>query len=178
MPEGLHAYVDESAQRDYLSSSPACPQAGWQNSEEKGLLMPRQRSIHMKDETRHPRRVQILDTIVKLNPGVRVYSACPSDHGGHTKARAACLEKLAMDSVRLGVQRMVLDRNDTVEQRDKSAIITGATAAGAHRVPFQYAHLPRHSESLVWIPDAVGWSWAKGGEWRSRVAQLVTCITL
>jgi hypothetical protein len=33
-----------------------------------------------------------------------------------------------------------------------------------------------YEESLLAIPDAIAWSWAKGGHWRARVSEIVTDV--
>ncbi|AYD91032.1 hypothetical protein D4740_02890 [Actinomyces sp. 2119] len=32
-----------------------------------------------------------------------------------------------------------------------------------------YDHLRDHEEPLLWLADAISWSWNKGGEWRRRL---------
>lgn len=179
MAEALHMYVDESTQHDYLVIAACVPanRAPILRTELRGLLLPKQRSLHMKDET-PARRKLILETIRGIDIDVLVYGAKPSDHGSHAKARSACIRRLAFDAVNFNVQRLVLDRNDTTEQRDKSDIIQGASKAGGQPVPYPYHHAPRHSEPLLWMPDAVGWSWAKGGSWKQLVTPLVTQFQL
>lgn len=64
---------------------------------------------------------------------------------------------------------MILGRNDSYAQREKHSIIAGSSSAGARQVPFSYSHLARHEEPLLWIPDIVGWCYARGGQWRTKV---------
>jgi hypothetical protein len=40
----------------------------------------------------------------------------------------------------------------------------------------QYELLAAHADPLLWIPDAVAWSWVKGGEWRDLVAPYSTLV--
>jgi NAD(P)-dependent dehydrogenase (short-subunit alcohol dehydrogenase family) len=40
----------------------------------------------------------------------------------------------------------------------------------------QYELLAAHTDPMLWIPDAVAWSWVKGGEWRDCVAPYSTVI--
>jgi hypothetical protein len=38
--------------------------------------------------------------------------------------------------------------------------------------------LAPHLDPLLWIPDAIAWSWAKGGEWRQLVAPYCELVKL
>lgn len=152
-----HVYIDESAQQDYLlicaSVAPATAQTI--RGELRKLLLPGQRSLHMKDERLHRRR-RIRDAVTDLDTQVIIYSANIRNHRGQTSARDACLRRASTAAVQSGVHRMVLDRNDPYVQRDLRSIIAGAQSAGAVPVPFSYHHQQRHEEPLLWIPDVVG----------------------
>ena len=172
---GGHAYIDESAQHDYLV---VCSVVASDNVTDarrtmRGLLLPGQRSVHMKDEKKPGRQRQIIQTVTSLDVVVTVYCARPSDHRGQCGARDVCLQQAAADGVISGIQRMVLDRNQSYEQRDKRSIIVGSTSTGASHVPFTYHHMARHEEPLLWIPDVIGWCYARGGAWRTEVAPSV-----
>jgi len=41
-------------------------------------------------------------------------------------------------------------------------------------VDLRYEHRRASSEVLLALPDAVAWCWAKGGDWRRRIAPAVT----
>lgn len=177
---GRHAYVDESCPGDYLvmCSLVASSDATAVRQAMRGLLLPRQRSIHMKDERKGARQDRIIRTVCALDLGVTIYSARPADHRGQSGARDACLQRLAADSVRNEVDRMILDRSDATKKRDAQSIRTGATSAGARGVPFSYDHLSRHDEPLLWVPDVVGWCYARGGRLRRQVMPIVKVIEL
>lgn len=177
---GGHAYIDESTQNDYLvvCSVVASNDVDSVRKTMRGLLLSGQRSLHMKDEKKPQRQNTIIQTVTGLDVAVTVYCAKPADHSGHCGARDACLRQTAADGVALGIQRMVLDRNDNFEQRDKRSIIVGASAAGVSEVPFDYHHMARHEEPLLWIPDVLGWCYARGGRRRAQVVSTVQVTTL
>jgi hypothetical protein len=69
---------------------------------------------------------------------------------------------------RVGVSRLVLDLDETNLKRDRKTIIErGVAVSGTHGV--SYAHLSRHQEPLLWVPDLVVWAWIRGGPWRAAV---------
>ena len=66
----------------------------------------------------------------------------------------------------------------SVVDRDRSWIIAGAQQAGCRAPPFAYHHLHRHEEPLLWIADAVGWAWARGGAYKKSVEPILTVTDL
>jgi hypothetical protein len=50
--------------------------------------------------------------------------------------------------------------------------VEGYVLSSVHSVP----ELAAHTDPMLWIPDAVAWSWVKGGEWRDCVAPYSTVI--
>ena len=179
MPGG-HAYIDESTQNDYLvvCSVVASGDVNEVRKIMRGLVPRGQRSLHMKNEKKPQRQDLIVKTVCSLDLDVTVYCAKPAEYGSHSKARDACLQRAAADGVKHGIQRMVLDRMDGSELRDKNSIIVGSSGAGASSVPFTYDHMARHAEPLLWVPDVVGWFYARGGHWRDRVRPIVTIKNL
>lgn len=176
---GGHVYVDESTQNRYLliCSFVAPADANDLRKTLRGLLLKGQRSIHMKNE-KDPRKCRILDTIAAMAPEVVVYVADGRAPGGHAAAREACLTEISRETIKRSAHRLILDRHDSAERHDRRAIAAAAREMGYPKPPFEYHHLPRHEEPLLWVPDAVGWAWAKGGSWRSRVAPFVRGVDL
>ncbi len=169
-------YVDESTARDYLVMCAVI--AGGDvtatRAAMRGLLLPGQRSLHMKNErNRAPR---ILRTIVAMDPQVLIYRV--DRETASMEARRRCVQQLAQDACRLRLARVVLDTIDSVVDRDHSWIISGAQQVGHRTPPFAYHHQRRYEEPLLWVADAVGWAWARGGEHRATVEPIVDVIDL
>lgn len=173
---GTHVFVDESAKRDYLLVCVAITSDSvvTARKELKGLLLPGQRSLHMKDE-REARRKKILSTICTLDVTALLLVASRHRFSGLSAARDECIRLAAQQAIGLGANRLVLDRNDSTQVRDRRIIADAARADGYPRPPFEYLHQARHEEPMLWVPDAVGWSWSRGGTWRAKVENLVTC---
>lgn len=67
---------------------------------------------------------------------------------------------------------LVLDLDATLLARDRRTL-----AIASRELPhLAYSHLPLAAEPLLSIPDVIAWSWARGGEWRRRVAPIVTDV--
>lgn len=172
--KGAQVFIDESTQRDYLvvSAVIATGDITQVRREMKDLLLPGQRSLHMKDESDR-RRGQIRDQVLSAGVEVVIYSARPSNCGGHTGARDVCLQRVAADGVDRAIGRLVIDRNDSYVSRDRRSVMQGARRAGVGRVPFDYQHMRRHEEPLLAIPDAMGWMYARGGAWRASIGEVI-----
>ncbi|MBD5831219.1 hypothetical protein [Janibacter melonis] len=168
--KGAQVFIDESTQRDYLviSAVIATGDITQMRREMRDLLLPGQRSLHMKDEA-DGRRRQIRDQILSLGVEVVIYSVRPSSCGGHTAARDACLQQVAADGVGRGISRLIIDRSESYVARDRRSVIQGSQLSGADQVPFDYHHMQRYEEPLLAIPDAMGWMYARGGAWKASI---------
>ncbi len=173
---GGHMYVDESTASEYLvvcaviSSRDVRPA----RVAMKALLLPGQRGLHMKNERN--RATEILGAVIDLRPWIllcRVPRGVPE-----MEARRRCVRRLSQEACELGVSRIVLDRIDSVVERDRSWLIAGAQEAGCHAPPFAYLHQRRHEEPLLWIADAVAWAWSRGGHHRLMIRPLVSVVDL
>jgi hypothetical protein len=55
-------------------------------------------------------------------------------------------------------------------------IIRSSAQISGCRDTLRYMHKRANEEPLLAIPDAVAWSWAKGGHWRRRVTGIVADV--
>lgn len=113
-----HMYVDESAASDYLviGALVASADVARARAAMKGLLLPGQRSLHMKNERN--RAGQILGVVIELQPRVLIYRV---ERGVPAmEARSRCVRALARDACELGVARVVFDAIESVVDRDRS----------------------------------------------------------
>ncbi len=74
------------------------------------------------------------------------------------------------DLRRLGVRRLILDSRENQDQRDRSSIYKAV--GGTPEPEFNYDHQRSADEPLLWVPDAVGWSWGRGGLWKRELEEL------
>lgn len=174
MPSAPMVFVDESKAKDYLlvaasiapSAAPECRRAI------RRLLLPGQRRVHMKKE-RDGRRKTILDVIATLDASVTVYRA-PRQLGNELLRRDLCLDRLVRDLGAAGGV-LCLEREESLVVRDQQCIIEARRAARS-RETLTYRHESAAGEPLLAIPDAVGWAWARGAEWRRHAGTAVTGI--
>lgn len=173
---GAHVYVDESTAGDYLLMCAAImsTDAPYMRTTMRGLLLPGSRSLHMRKE--HKRAARILSTVVDLDPTVAIFRV-PRTIAA-LDARRASVRALAAMACHLRADRVVFDTIDSMVARDRSWVIDGVHSAGEPTPPFSYHHLRRHEEPLLWIADAVGWAWARGGQYRREVEPITHIIDL
>jgi hypothetical protein len=93
--------------------------------------------------------------------------------GRPARVRAACLERLVVDAVTLDTRRLVIESRGDADRHDRAAI---------HRLVgkidnLTYEHLCPHDDPALAIPDAIAWAYGAGGDWRRRVARMVTKVT-
>ena len=68
---------------------------------------------------------------------------------------------------------LVLAQDDSTLKSDRRILFEAAGKYGI-RDQLTYHHLRAKQEPMLWIPDAVAWCLAKGGEWPDRVRPLIT----
>lgn len=172
-----HIYVDETKAKGYLVVAATGSYDGLQVATRDlgSLLLPGQRSLHMKDE-KEPRKRAIADRIVRLgNLGFRAVIYDAGRVGTERERRARCLQALINDASDDPRARIVLDRDETLLSWDRQTLLE-LTSANGLRDRISYAHINRHEEPLLIIPDAIAWCWAKGGHWRQRVRPIVSAV--
>lgn len=137
-----------------------------------GLRLRGQRRVHFTKES-PARRAVILDAIRQTGVEVVIYDASAYRHP--SQARPACLDQLVADAAGRGVEMLVLEQDDSVLASDRRMLYTCVRKAGCSQT-LRYTHRRAQRESLLAIPDAVAWCWAKGGSWRQRVRPLVSAV--
>ncbi|MDY5786557.1 MULTISPECIES: hypothetical protein [Actinomycetes] len=169
-----HAFIDESKNRDYLLITTLMIHSDLLATRKKlrSLLLPGQERFHMKNE-RDSRRKKLLSLIRDLNATVVIYRAPTSSHRrSQIEARADVLQAFLDDALNTSIRNVCLESDETMNARDRQVI---AQFLQRHQAVdgIRYQHLPAKSEILLCIPDAVGWAWNRGGEWKKMVAPLV-----
>lgn len=167
-----HVFVDETKQRGYLVAASIHIGSDTKalRTSLRDLLLPNQRVLHMKDE-RDSRRRQIAAIIASAGVKSVIYRAS-SRYTNEKQRREACLRRLIHD-VADGVDTLViLDQDDTLLQWDRQKLIE-FTRAEDCRDTVRYVHRSGPAEMLLTVPDAIAWCWAKGGEWKTMVQDVV-----
>ncbi|MCW2539657.1 MAG: hypothetical protein JWN95_1382 [Frankiales bacterium] len=167
-----HVFVDESKRRDYLLVASAVVAGDLDPMRRmlRGLVLPGQRRLHMKDESESRKR-SIATLIAGSGIQATIYNAGRS-HGTEWERRSACLRALVADCAQRGDTMLILEQDDTLIAADRKLLYR---AARDERCPdLRYEHRRASVEQLLALPDAIAWCWAKGGDWRRRVEPVVT----
>jgi hypothetical protein len=135
------------------------------------FLLPGQPSVHFKSE-RDARRRQILDAIADLGAEALIVS-CASGRGDAERQR--CLRASLRHYADRRPSQLTLDHRDaTADTRARQVIAAAMRELGLGDLA--YRHAARHEEPLLWIPDAIAWSYTRGGAWRQRVRRFADVV--
>ena len=170
-----HIYVDETKQRDYLlvASVHVTTDLAALRQVVRGLLLPGQRYLHMKDE-KDGRKRTIAQAFVDAGVQATVYRA-GAQHRNERQRRSACLRALIDDHATIIGAHIVLDEDETMVKFDNQKLIEYTRAAGC-RDTLRYEHKRSHTDALLAIPDAIAWCWAKGGDWHKLINPAIAAI--
>jgi hypothetical protein len=139
----------------------------------KDLIKPGQRRLHMVKESPARRRL-ILRRLTDLGLTSTIYEAGPG-HKTDIRRRRACLVQLVTDTSTGAGGHLHLETADGVDERDRRELVEIVRDLGC-RDALTYRHLHASQEPILAAPDAIGWAWTKGGEWRDRARPLVTSL--
>ena len=163
-------FVDESKSKGYVMVAAVVVPSDQTTlrREVRALVLPGQRRLHFTSES-DSRRKQILAKLERL--GVLAHVA-HSDLRHEASGREACLRDLVAIAAREGHDRIVLERDVSIEHADKKVLYDAVHRLNLPDV-LTYAHETAHQEPLLWIADAIAWSYAKGGDWRRRAQPMI-----
>ena len=164
----VHVFVDESRRgADYYviativaSGDIATSRRTMRSSSSSG-----QTRVHFTDES-NTRRNRILSAIAETETKSVIYC---SKHKKDSAARYPCIAQLVADLPALSASRLIIESRQQADDQDKRWI-KRERLRNRHR--FDFDHLPGKSEPLLWIPDAIGWCYGRGGRWRQKVLDL------
>lgn len=133
--------------------------------------MPGQRSLHFRNEN-DARRRKILDAIRDQGWSAVLVISTDSDQGA---ARDACLRECVAMAARTRATRMTIETDKSLVAHDRRLPFAASRSAEVVH-GFEYRHMRRHEEAALWVADALGWSYTRGGAWRIRIAPVVSAI--
>lgn len=166
-------FVDESKSKGYTIVAAAIVPAdvATMRREVTRLRKPGQRRVHFVHES-DSRRREILSALERLGMQARLYHATGMKE---SEAREACLVAMVRDAGNADVTRLVLERDESIVKFDRQVLFRET-----NRFPdpkkITYEHESASAEPLLWIPDAIAWGHARGGEWKKRIAPLIMGI--
>jgi hypothetical protein len=162
-------FVDESKARGYYVVATAAASASVHAAERtlRKLLKPGQYRIHFKSE-KDSRRRFILARMCELDvrSSVWIVKQLPDK-----TARPLCLTALVGAAVNGRAAQLTLERDDSLEARDRQLIAGVLRREGG--IPLQYGHAAPREHPLLWVSDAVAWCYSNGGDWVRRCDAIV-----
>lgn len=169
----MQVYVDESKAKAYLLAAVMVPPGNLTKFRRimKSFLMPGQGHIHFVNE-KDSRRKQILSALNAAGVQARIYRV---EGLNPIVARAVCLEALMDDLVELEVTSLTLELEESARNSDVVLLRQGLERRGL-RAGVEYRHLGKSAEPILWIADALAWSYARGGDFRRRALLIVQIV--
>lgn len=164
-----HLFLDESKSDGYVAvvSAVVPVRLAEARRDLRGLVLRGQSRLHFYKESPARRRL-ILAAIAGTGARSTVYSAAGYRHD--SDARAACLAGVVADAAAAGAHLLVLEQDDSILHWDRRHLFNLTRAAGT---ALRYEHQQGRSEPLLWVPDAIAWCWARGGQWRELATPLI-----
>lgn len=138
----------------------------------RSLVLPGQRRIHFSKE-RPERKRLILSRFSEFGAQAHVFQCVTKNQ---IIGREACLSGIVTHAAQRGSTKIVIERDESIEKADRQFLFQEVRRHGLKSALSYDLQVP-HEEPLLWIADAIAWSYVKGGEWKSRVNPLITGIT-
>ena len=170
-------YVDESKRNGYLMAGVVvdASHAEIARRQLRALLLPGQERIHFKSEN-DSRRRQVLALSSEIAIAVAVATR-PSEYGVRA-ARAGCLDALLGQVDRLEVARIVIEREDSLLEADRTLLFARLRSTSGRGAVCSYSWQRAHEEPLLWLADAQAWAHSKGGNWGRAAAAGLQVLAL
>ena len=130
----------------------------------RALRVPGSRSVHFH-KANNAQRAAVVDALVAHHVVAMIVT-----NRTHPKVppREASIRALARQAINLDVQVIVLERDQTIERKDRRWLFEKLAKSTV-----RYEHRDRHEDALLWAADAIAWCWQHGGAWKQRVLPLI-----
>jgi hypothetical protein len=129
------------------------------------------RRLHFYQERDRTRRC-VLEALATMPVRVEVVVCVRGQGVSNFAARDACLAELIRRLQELSVPRVVIETRH--DDRDDATTIIRSRAAEPALV---FDHVEGDAEPLLWIADAVAWSYGAGTRWRELADPVVAQVT-
>lgn len=161
----IHVFVDEIKSKGFLMAAAHCAadDVAVNRKALRSLLLPGQERLHFRSENNQQRK-KILRVVADLRLVVDLYAVGTNSH----EARKRCLDAIVRD-VAASAERLVIERDDSTYEHDRRCLREAAHRFGCHET-LRWDVLAAKADPLLWIPNAVAWSWVRGCEWKKAVA--------
>ncbi|RKQ90196.1 hypothetical protein U746_1452 [Mycolicibacterium mucogenicum 261Sha1.1M5] len=167
-------FVDESKAKGYTMVAALVEpgEATRLRREVRALVLPRQRRIHFTKEQPERKRL-ILSRLTAMGARAQVFQ-CETKNQVH--GRDTCLSAIVARAAQHVRAKIVIERDASVEKADRQTLFREASRYGL-RDTLSYSFEAPHQEPLLWIADAIAWSYTKGGDWKRRSEPIIAGIT-
>ncbi|TCM49182.1 hypothetical protein EV648_103451 [Kribbella sp. VKM Ac-2568] len=161
----VHVFVDENKSRGLTLAAAHVPadEVAVNRKALRSLLLPGQERLHFNNET-HARRQRIIEVIKGFHLMVDLYRADTDT----LAARHLCLQGIVRD-IAPTAERLVIERDESILAQDRRLLHEARDRFGCFDT-LRWDLLVPKADPLLWVPDAVVWSWVRGGRWRQAVA--------
>lgn len=138
----------------------------------RSLVLPGQRRIHFTKEQPERKRL-ILSRLISFGAQAHVFQCLTKSQ---IVGRDACLSGIVAHAAQHSHTKIVIERDESIEKADRQILFREVKR---HRLEgtLSYSLEVPHQEPLLWVADAIAWSYTKGGEWRKRADPLIAEIT-
>lgn len=168
-----YVYVDETKRAGYVLAAVTVTDPAPVRRIVRGLIAPGRRRLHMVDE-RPRNRPTIVTTLVATPIEAVVYDA-GRIYRTDRDARLACFAAVVEDLSAGAPTVLVIEQDDSLVRSDRHELYRLARTAGITDV-LEYRHQRAHDEPLLALPDMVAWCWVRSGDWRRRIAPILTNV--
>jgi hypothetical protein len=171
----MSMFIDESKAKGYRLAVTLIAET--QSAATRAILvdqvLPGQRRIHFAKESDRRRKL-LLSKLAGLGTTTHIYRV---DGLPELDARRICLAAALEAPRALDVVHVVLEIDPSIVAQDRRAI-ADVLRRQRRSEDVSFSHSRPESEPLLWIPDAVAWSHARGAEWLRRLDPLVDGVTV
>jgi hypothetical protein len=170
---GEHVFVDESKRDVYLVAAAVIAPADLNGARTalRALQLRGTHRVHFQSESDVFRR-KFLDQVNQLHVTARVYTARERTD---LDSRRQILTRLVGDLITMGASRLVIERDESLVIHDQRAIKAERSRLQAAN-DLRFDHLRGADDPLLWLPDAIAWTWRRNRTWRSQIAGIVTDV--
>jgi len=167
----FEVFIDESERREYLLAAVVVDPRELKAARGvlRAMLLGGERRLHFSKE-RDTRRRELLSRFCEHGFRIHIYVTSTADH----HARRRLLVKVAED-LSPGLLRLVIESRG-YRDRDDLGLLIDLQRSGVLSQHAAYEHVAPHEEPILWVADGVAWAWGAGGDWKRRVAPLVTRV--
>jgi hypothetical protein len=164
-------FVDESVRNDYVLCAVRVDPRDLRDARSfvRSLRLGGERRIHFSKESNQRRR-ELLARLCDHGFDVSLYRAPAHD----PLARARLLTMLVEDHGG-DLHRLVLESRGAGDVADQRHLID-LRRSGLLPDTATYEHLRPHEEPMLWVADAIAWSYGATGDWKRRIEAMLTAV--